>query len=79
MIYKQFFNLYGREFGYNPEGNFNKAERVLHVDDSHDAILKPECIEISYSNDRAKLRATPRVVMAANPASNDKEVSGLRE
>ena len=49
------------------------------MDDSHDAILKPEGVESSYNNDKTKLRATPRVVMAANPASSDKEVSGLKE
>ena len=35
MIYKQFFNLYGREnmVGGN-ENNFQKGERILRIDDS---------------------------------------------
>jgi hypothetical protein len=77
MIYKQFFNLYGREFDFSPD--FSKGERVGHVDDSSETVLKPECIQISYNNDRAKLRATPRVFMAANPSSNEKELTTLRE
>jgi len=33
MIYKQFFNLYGREFGYNPgEANFGKSEKKLYIE-----------------------------------------------
>lgn len=33
MIYKQFFNIYGKEFGYSPEASFVKGERVLCVED----------------------------------------------
>lgn len=78
MIYKQFFNIYGKEFGYQPANNFQKGERVLQIEQSEDAILKPELIQISYST-RAKLKATPRVFMNANPTSNDKDVVNLRE
>lgn len=72
MIYKQFFNIYGKEFGYSPEGNFVKGERVLCIEDENEAVLKPECIQINYNGSRAKLKATPRVFMAANPPQSDK-------
>ena len=80
MIYKQFFNIYGKEFGYNPQASFVKGERLLCVEDENEAVLQPECIQINYNGgSRAKLKATPRVLMAANPSTNDKEVISLRE
>lgn len=78
MIYKQFFNIYGREFGYSPEGSFMKGERVLCVEEEKEAVLKPECIQINYNNSRAKLKATPRMFMTANSAINDKELNNLK-
>jgi hypothetical protein len=80
MIYKQFFNIYGKEFGY--QGNNNQfqrgGERVLHIDDREEAVLQPECIQINYTT-RSKLKATPRVFVAASPQNNDKEVNNMRE
>lgn len=73
MIYKQFYNLYGKEFGLQ-EGGFSRKKEVLI--ESEDALLQPECIQINYA-DKQKLRATPRLFLPANP--NDKELAALRQ
>ena len=77
MISKQFFNLYGKEHGQQENG-FQKGERVFRIETSEEGVLQPETIQINYSS-RAKLKATPRVFMAASPAGNDKELTNLRE
>ena len=34
MIYKQFYNVYGKEFGYQGDAsNFSRKERVIQIDD----------------------------------------------
>ena len=69
MIYKQFYNIYGKEYGVKDEQQFSRKKEVLLVDTEPEAVIKPEYIEVSYNSDRKKLKgATPRVFMA--PAAN---------
>lgn len=41
MIYKQFYNIFGKDTGVPSVNNFQKGERILQIDSSENADLKP--------------------------------------
>ena len=79
MIYKQFYNLYGKQFGLQ-EGSFQKKKDLAVNVEEPEPIIQPEYIEINYNSNKQKFKgSTPRVLIASTPNNNEKEQTALKE
>lgn len=53
---------------------------MIKIETDSEDVIKPECIQINYSNDRQKLKgATPRVFVSQAVNGNEKEHVAMKE
>ena len=60
--------------------SFSRKKDVIRIETDSEDVIKPEYIQINYSNDRQKLKgATPRVFVPQAVNGNEKEHVALKE
>ncbi|CAM5999477.1 unnamed protein product [Sphagnum balticum] len=76
MLYKQFYNLYGKEYGHK-EGTFARKDHAPLLSSEPVTQLKPEYIEINYQPNQQKLKGAART-FAVVEGGNQKELTALK-